>query len=88
MGWCATRYGFARDDAQDLARKLMEQAYDSDAGVVMCTLQDAMLLGDEARMNVPGVAGGNWRWHADGDELAASEACLLGLTEQSGRMAK
>ena len=88
VGWCATRYGFARDDAQDLARKLMEQAYDSDAGVVMCTLQDAMLLGDEARMNVPGVAGGNWRWHADGDELAASEACLLGLTEQSGRMAK
>lgn len=86
VGWCATRYGFARDDAQDLARKLMEQAYDSDAVVVMCTLQDAMLLGDEARMNVPGVAGGNWRWHADADELARSQAWLRQLTEQSGRL--
>ena len=86
VGWCATRYGFARDDAQDLARKLMEQAYDSDAAVVMCTLQDAMLLGDEARMNVPGVAGGNWRWHADADELARSQAWLRQLTEQSGRL--
>ncbi len=86
VGWCATRYGFARDDAQDLARKLMEQAYDSDAVVVMCTLQDAMLLGDEARMNVPGVAGGNWRWHADADELARSQAWLRQLTEQGGRL--
>ena len=88
VGWCATRYGFAEDDARDLARHLMEEAYDSVADVVMCTLQDAMELGDSARMNVPGVAGGNWRWRADADELAASEPYLRELTEQSGRLAK
>ena len=88
VGWCATRYGLASDDAQDLARHLMEEAFDSSADVVMCTLQDAMQLGDEARMNVPGVAGGNWRWRADADELAASEPYLRGLTEGSGRTAK
>ena len=85
-GWCANRYGFAADDARSLAEHLMEEAYDSEAKVVMCTLQDAMRLGDEARMNVPGVAGGNWRWHADADELARSQAWLRQLTEQSGRL--
>ena len=87
-GWCATRYGFAADDARSLAEKLMEQTYDSSAGVVMCTLQDAMRLGDDARMNVPGVAGGNWRWRASAEELAASEDYLRELTDDSGRGAR
>ena len=31
-----------------------------------------MLLGDDARMNVPGTTGGNWSWQADEDNLVAS----------------
>ncbi len=34
----------------------------SDAPLVMMPLQDILGLGDDARMNVPGVATGNWTW--------------------------
>ena len=86
LGWCATRYGLARDDAQSLAERLMVEAYSSKADVVMSTLQDVMGLGDEARMNVPGVAGGNWRWRADEKDMLASEAFLREITDDSNRL--
>ena len=85
-GWCAERYGFAEDDAADLAHQLMGEAFATDADVVMCTLQDALGLGDEARMNVPGVAGGNWRWHASSDGMDAAAAWLHELAEKNGRL--
>jgi 4-alpha-glucanotransferase len=30
--------------------------------LAMAPLQDVLSLGNEARMNTPGVAQGNWRW--------------------------
>jgi len=41
---------------------LMTLAWHSRAALAMAPLQDVLNLGREARMNVPGVAGGNWRW--------------------------
>ena len=57
----------------------MRDAYSSSSRVVMCTLQDAALLGDEARMNVPGVAGGNWSWRATEADLDAAAPHLREL---------
>lgn len=85
VGWCAEHYGLEHDDAHALAAHLMERTYESNADVVMCTLQDALLLGDEARMNIPGVVGGNWRWRADASHLAACEPFLRSLMQDSGR---
>jgi 4-alpha-glucanotransferase len=36
-------------------------AWGSVAALAITPLQDALNLGNEARMNVPGRAGGNWR---------------------------
>lgn len=82
VGWCGQRFGLEPDAARELAGRLMRAAFGSGAGVVMCTLQDAALLGDEARMNVPGVAEGNWTWQATEADLAAGRgaprrACAL-----------
>lgn len=85
VGWCAARYGLGEHDACSLATELMEQVFDGPADVVMCTLQDAMLLGDDARMNMPGVADGNWRWRADVEKLPAAEEYLRELVQGAGR---
>jgi 4-alpha-glucanotransferase len=46
------------DAAEDVARL----AWASVAALAVAPLQDLLGLGTEARMNVPGVAEGNWRW--------------------------
>ena len=51
----------------------MSDALASDAPLVMMPLQDILGLGDDARMNVPGVAPGNWTWQADEADIAAAE---------------
>jgi 4-alpha-glucanotransferase len=65
---------------------LIRLAHRSPARLAMVQLQDVLGLGSEARMNVPGTAGGSWKWQmAPGaltDELAAR---LRGSTEAAGR---
>ena len=64
VGWCETKFKLSREEAIDLASQLMARTIAQESGVVMLQLQDALLLGDEARMNVPSVAAGNWAWQA------------------------
>ena len=52
-------------EAVEVAEDILERALASKANVVMMQLQDVLDLGDEARMNRPGTAGGNWSWQAD-----------------------
>ena len=35
----------------------------------MVQLQDVFMLDDSARMNVPGVAEGNWSWRIPGESV-------------------
>ncbi len=35
----------------------------------MLQIQDVFLLGEDARMNVPGVAEGNWKWRIPGNSV-------------------
>ena len=51
----------------------------------MVPLQDVLMLDDTARMNVPGVAAGNWTWQAEHDQVVASVDTLKDLAEKSGR---
>ena len=41
---------------------LIRLAWSSVAAIAIAPLQDVLGLGNEARMNKPGVADGNWRW--------------------------
>lgn len=53
---------------------------------VVTPLQDVLGLGQEARMNVPGEPGGNWRWRYTPDALdEAALDRLRELTETFGR---
>ena len=57
---------------------LVELALGSRCELCVIPMQDYLLLGSEARINVPGVAKGNWRWQMEKDafshELAESIA--------------
>src|SRR6185369_3176006 len=71
----------------DPGRALMRLAWSSRAALAIAPLQDLLNLGREARMNVPGRAGGNWCWRVT-DDLLVDEpfAWLRGLTDNSKRL--
>lgn len=49
----------------EVPRELIRLAWSSTAALAMAPLPDLLNLGDEARMNVPGQAEGNWRWRCN-----------------------
>jgi 4-alpha-glucanotransferase len=67
---------------------LMELAWSSRAALAIAPLQDLLNLGREARMNIPGCAGGNWLWRCT-DEMLTDKpfAWLQELTANSRRLA-
>jgi len=70
------------------AEAMIRMALGSVAELCVVPMQDYLNLGGEARMNVPGVAGGNWEWRmrpeAAREELAAR---MRFLAEIYGRTA-
>ena len=52
MGW----------DGGDPAAQLNRLAFTSPANTAIVAMQDALGLGAQARMNLPGTASGNWHW--------------------------
>ncbi|MCG8525989.1 MAG: 4-alpha-glucanotransferase [Opitutales bacterium] len=77
LGW----YHSATEHEKDHLRKylqvsgdevgwdLIRAAYHSNARICIIPLQDLLSLGNEARMNVPGVANGNWSWRVTEQQL-------------------
>ena len=68
------------------APALLRLAWESVAALAIAPLQDLLNLGNEARMNVPGRAEGNWRWRCTEDILSTRAfEWLRDLTNTSGR---
>ena len=66
----ASAYEEAFDgEAGKLADSLMQRFLDTDAFIKIVPLQDILGLGNEARMNVPGTVGTNWKWQAKEKEI-------------------
>jgi 4-alpha-glucanotransferase len=66
---------------------LIEVAQASPARLCMLQAQDVLGLGSEARMNMPGTAGGQWRWRLQPGQLTAAHARRLrSIAAASGRL--
>lgn len=72
--------------AEDIAWDLLRIAWASVSDVAIAPMQDVLRLGDEARMNTPATATGNWAWRLSGDQLDDGLADgLRDLTRTYGR---
>ncbi len=56
-------------DGHDIAWDLIRAAWSSVAVISVAAMQDILSLGNEARMNYPGEAGGNWGWRLSENDL-------------------
>ena len=65
---------------------LIKAAFSTDAQLAIAPMQDYLGLGSEARLNIPGTSGGNWRWRVQGTQLSP-EVCdnVADMVRASGR---
>ena len=98
MGWYASRTVGQNENAdqdvlasflqpdQPIHQQMIDLLYHSVSSVAIVPIQDALGLGEEARMNVPGQAEGNWDWRVTEAQLTAEVAkTLREKVEASGR---
>ncbi|WP_126454526.1 4-alpha-glucanotransferase [Sulfuriflexus mobilis] len=61
--------GCESDLAEDKLLAMLRMAMSSVSFLCVLPMQDMLMLGSEARMNVPGTVGGNWQWRFDWQQL-------------------
>ncbi|MFI3206138.1 MAG: 4-alpha-glucanotransferase [Clostridia bacterium] len=57
------------DDKKLFVSALVKTAMASPSDTCIIPMQDYLELGEEARMNFPGLLGGNWQWRLTGDMI-------------------
>lgn len=74
------------EDEHQVPWLMMQLAWDTKAAVTIAPMQDLLGLGGDARMNMPGVASGNWAWRCTAKQLqSAAWEKLRALTHQAQR---
>ena len=78
---------FGLNDAEGFPRGILRGGLGSVAERFVAQMQDWMELGAEARINIPGTAGGNWTWRLRPGELTdALAAEIRAVTKRYGRL--
>ncbi|MEN8098747.1 MAG: 4-alpha-glucanotransferase, partial [Chloroflexota bacterium] len=70
---------YVSSDGSDIAWDMIRIAFSSVSDMAVVPLQDVMNLGNEARMNFPSKASGNWQWRYTDSML--TDAAALGLNQ-------
>lgn len=74
-------------DGDDIVWQMVKCALASVADYSIIPMQDLLELPNSGRMNVPGVAGGNWSWRCQADAFSSKLATKLArATELYGRL--
>lgn len=85
LGFCQSRFGLEGQEAAQMADRIAASVLGSKNDVAIMPLQDVLGLDDAARMNVPGVAEGNWSWQAAWEDVVAATGRLTQMAQASGR---
>lgn len=73
-------------DESEVAGLMLRMTWETKAAVTIAPMQDLLGLGGEARMNMPGVAAGNWAWRCGSAAMkSAPWEMLHALTRQCDR---
>jgi len=74
------------DAEDDLVWKLIKTAMASVSETAIIQMQDYLELGEEARMNIPSISGGNWQWRMNKKALTKKLAeKIADITRTYGR---
>lgn len=74
------------DDEVNVCQEMIRLLYSTVASVTIVPLQDILELGEEGRMNYPGIEGTSWRWRFYSNDLTDHiSSRLKQLTEIYGR---
>ncbi len=85
-GFSTAEKGLSGEELRRKCKETVEALYASKGLFVMVALQDVFCLDSAHRMNVPGVAQGNWGWRLPKDlPLEEAAAWLRELAEKYGR---
>ncbi|GAC1347243.1 MAG: 4-alpha-glucanotransferase [Myxococcales bacterium] len=80
---------YLQSDGAEIHWDMIRAVQASVAALAVVPMQDLLGLGDEARMNRPGTASGNWEWRLRGNQASPRVAARLAkLTELYGRSAR
>lgn len=85
LGFCQSRFGLEGEEATQMADRIAASVLGSKNDVAIMPLQDVLGLDDAARMNVPGVAEGNWSWCAEEQDVLLATERLKELARAAGR---
>lgn len=85
LGFCESRFGLEGEEARQMADRIAASVLGSKNDVAIMPLQDVLGLDDGARMNVPGVAEGNWSWRAEEQDVLLATERLKELARAAGR---
>jgi 4-alpha-glucanotransferase len=85
MGWFRQRKSHGNHDPldafidgdRDIHLQLIKAVLDSASDTAIVPVQDLLGLGNEARMNLPGEAYGNWLWRVRASDLTDELAAVL-----------
>ena len=78
---------YLNTDGNSIVWDMIRACYGSVSRMAIVPLQDLMYLGNESRMNTPGVAAGNWQWRYTEDMLSQDiQEHLLYVTTLYGRL--
>jgi len=73
---------YTATDGSNVAWDFIRLAWGSVANQAVAVLQDVLSLGEEARMNTPGSASGNWQWRYAPQMLSSALAVRLAKLTQ------
>lgn len=77
---------FLRCSPCELYERVISAGCGSESELFIVPMQDYLKLGSEARMNIPGVSVGNWRWRIKDCDLSAEKAeSIKKLIKEHGR---
>jgi len=80
LGWAADERNYNREffeqyadckgaSAEEKVHVMLRMAMSSPSCLAVIPMQDLLMLGTEARMNMPGTVGDNWQWRFDWQQI-------------------
>jgi 4-alpha-glucanotransferase len=86
ISFCKKFLDYDGEINEDFVWKFIKTAFASVGDTAIIQMQDYLMIGSDARMNIPSILGGNWQWRAGKRDFTKSLANKIAdVTRTYGR---